>query len=295
MGIMGDSVFSLSTYLLSLQTNLVSMERVFEILDLSEEDFAASSRSVSRESAVAVEMKSVSFSYDGSNQVVRDINLQIKDGEHIAIVGGSGGGKSTILRLLEAFLSPDCGEILYYGEVLSSHSLREIRSLFAYVPQDSPIFEGTIAQNIAMGNPDASFQELEQAVNLAGLSDFVDGLPHKLDTSVGERGGQLSGGQRQRIAIARALVKHAPILLLDEFTSALDAATEDEILAGLDRALKGITTVTVAHRLSTVRKADRILVMEHGEIRESGTFPELLEKGGLFYSLYQKQMHQFLQ
>lgn len=295
MGIMSDSVFSLSTYLLSLQTNLVSMERVFEILDLSEEDFFASSRSVPRGSTVAVEMKNVSFSYDGSNQVIRDINLQIKDGEHIAIVGGSGGGKSTILRLLEAFLSPDCGEILYYGEALSSHSLHEIRSLFAYVPQDSPLFEGTIAQNIAMGNLDASFQELEQAVNLAGLSDFVDGLPHKLDTSVGERGGQLSGGQRQRIAIARALVKHAPVLILDEFTSALDAATEDEILAGLDITLKGITTVTVAHRLSTVRNADRILVMEHGEIKESGTFPELLEKKGLFYSLYQKQMHQFLQ
>lgn len=299
MGIIGDSVFSLSTYLLSLQTNLVSMERVFEILDLSEEDFSedfsASSRSLPRKSTVAVEMKNVSFSYDGSNQVVRDINLQIKDGEHVAIVGGSGGGKSTILRLLEAFLSPDCGEILYYGEALSSHSLHAIRSLFAYVPQDSPLFEGTIAQNIAMGNPDASFQELEQAVHLAGLSDFVEGLPHKMDTSVGERGGQLSGGQRQRIAIARAIVKHAPVLLLDEFTSALDAATEDEILAGLDITLKGITTVMVAHRLSTVRNADRILVMEHGEIKESGTFPELLKKEGLFHSLYQKQMHQSFQ
>ena len=295
MGIMSDSVFSLSTYLLSLQTNLVSMERVFEIWDLSEEDAPGSCRFLSSESAVAVEMKDVSFSYDGSGPVVRDINLQIKNGEHLAIVGGSGGGKSTVLRLMEAFLSPSSGEILYYGEPRSSHSLHEIRSLFAYVPQDSPLFEGSIAQNIAMGNPNASFQELTQAVKLAGLSDFVEGLPHKIDASVGERGGQLSGGQRQRIAIARALVKHAPILLLDEFTSALDAATEDEILAGLDTALKGITTVTVAHRLSTVRHADRILVMEHGEIKESGTFPELLEKEGLFYSLYQKQMHQSLQ
>ncbi len=287
MSMMEDAVFCLSNYLLNLQANLVSVERVLAILDEPEEDLTASSQPIAAKGTVAVEMRNVSFSYDGVNPVVRNLDLQIKSGEHVAIVGGSGGGKSTVLKLIEAFFPPDSGKIFYYGEPGVSHSLCDIRSLMAYVPQDCPLFEGTMAQNIAMGNPDASREEMEQAVVLAGLADFSDG---GLDMLVGEQGGQLSGGQRQRVAIARAFVKKAPILLLDEFTSALDAATEEEILSSLDSVWEGLTTVTVAHRLSTVRNTDRILVMERGAIREEGNFSELLEKHGLFYRLYQKQV-----
>ena len=210
----------------------------------------------------------------------------------MALVGGSGGGKSTVIKLMEGFYRPTSGEI-YYGDT-NSTALTEskIRDLFAYVPQECTLFDGSIGENIALGKPGATKAEIERAAALADLKDFIESLPDKYDTPVGERGGQLSGGQKQRVAIARALLKNAPILLLDEATAALDSAAEKEVQRCLDTVSNGMTTVTVAHRLSTVRNADRILVLEAGKVVEEGTFDELLCLNGKFKKLYDDQMRE---
>ena len=193
------------------------------------------------------------------------------------------------MKLLEGFYSPDNGDILYFGKSASAFSPRNIRDLFAYIPQECLLFEVSIGENISSGRPDAKINEIHAAARLAGLKDFIEGLPQKYDTPVGENGGALSGGQRQRIAIARALVKNAPIFLLDEFTASLDSFTEKEILKTMDIASKGKTVITISHKLNTVQDVDRILVMENGEIVEEGNFHTLLSKHGKFWELYKNQ------
>ncbi|WP_417421081.1 ABC transporter ATP-binding protein [Hominenteromicrobium sp.] len=291
MGMMADSVYHLSTYLLLVQPNLVAMQRVFDLLDEPEEIYAETKNTPSIGN-IAVTFKNVGFSYDGEKQVLNGIDLTVKRGEHLALVGGSGGGKSTVIKLMEGFYRPTSGEI-YYGDTNSTALTEgEIRDLFAYVPQECTLFDGSIGENIALGKPGATKAEIERAAALADLKDFIESLPEKYDTSVGERGGQLSGGQKQRVAIARALLKNAPILLLDEATAALDSAAEKEVQRCLDTASNGMTTVTVAHRLSTVRNADRILVLEAGKVVEEGTFDELLCLNGKFKKLYDDQMRE---
>lgn len=291
MGMMADSVYHLSTYLLLVQPNLVAMQRVFDLLDEPEEIYAETKNTPSIGN-IAVTFKNVGFSYDGEKQVLNGIDLTVKRGEHLALVGGSGGGKSTVIKLMEGFYRPTSGEI-YYGDT-NSTALTEskIRDLFAYVPQECTLFDGSIGENIALGKPGATKAEIERAAALADLKDFIESLPDKYDTPVGERGGQLSGGQKQRVAIARALLKNAPILLLDEATAALDSAAEKEVQRCLDTISNGMTTVTVAHRLSTVRNADRILVLEAGKVVEEGTFDELLRLNGKFKKLYDDQMRE---
>ena len=324
MSMMADSVFRLSTFLLLSQSRLVAMERVFKLLDEPLEDLEEGSREIGRDGDIAVEFRDVGFSYgigmreageagedraeagavakgDGTSEtgayvpgknVTEHLDLVLHRGEHLAIVGGSGGGKSTVIKLMEGFYAPTDGNIYYFGQDSAGLSLAAIRELFAYVPQECTLFDGTIRENIALGRPEASQAQIEEAAKMADIHDFIVSLPRGYESQAGEQGGQLSGGQRQRIAIARAILKEAPILLLDEATAALDSAAEREVQQCLDRIADSLTTVTVAHRLSTIRNADRILVMEGGRIVEEGDFEGLLQRRGRFRELYESQQRE---
>jgi ABC-type multidrug transport system fused ATPase/permease subunit len=289
MGMMGDAVYRLSTFLLLIQPNIIAMGRTFELLDLPTEDLATGNEKLSQNHQNAVEFRNVSFSYPEGEMALDSLNLTLKSGENLAIVGGSGGGKSTIIKLMEGFYTPDSGQILYYGKPESAMSKADIRRIFAYVPQECALFDGSIGANIEMGRSGATRAEVENAAQIANLHDFIQSLPQQYDTPVGEGGGRLSGGQKQRVAIARAILKDAPVLLLDEATAALDSRAEKDIQQCLDSISKTMTTVTVAHRLSTVRGADRIIVLENGKIVEEGTFEALLHKNGRFRELYDNQ------
>ena len=290
MGMMADSIYRLSTFLLLTQTDLVAMERVHSLLDQPLEDLHDGIDAAKTDGDIAVELRSVSFSYDGENNVIDNLNLTLHRGEHLAIVGGSGGGKSTVIKLIEGFYAPTSGEIRYFGQ--TGLSLSAIRGLVAYVPQECTLFDGTIEDNLRMARPGAAQQELERAAGMADIHEFILSLPEGYKTQVGERGSQLSGGQRQRVAIARGILKEAPVLLLDEATAALDSSTEKEVQACLDRISVGMTTVTVAHRLSTIENADRILVMEGGRVIEEGRFKELIDLGGRFREIYEGQQQE---
>ena len=288
MGMMADSVYRLSTFLLLIQPNLVGMERVFHLLSQPVEA-TVPQRVLPAQGEAAVELRDVSFSY-GKKPVLDHVSLTVRRGERLAIVGGSGGGKSTLIKVMEAFYRPQSGELRYYGVAGEALSPADIRALFAYVPQECTLFDGTIGENIALGRPGATQEEVESAAKEAGIHSFIQNLPQGYATPVGEAGGQLSGGQRQRVAITRALLKGAPILLLDEATAALDSQTEREIQQCLDQVSAGRTTVTVAHRLSTIENAHRVLVMEEGRVVEEGTFHQLLEQpSGRFRALYESQ------
>lgn len=292
MGMMADSVYRLSTFLLLIQPNLVGMERVFHLLSQPVEA-TVPQRVLPAQGEAAVELRDVSFSY-GEKPVLDHVSLTVRRGERLAIVGGSGGGKSTLIKVMEAFCRPQSGKLRYFGVAGEELSPADIRALFAYVPQECTLFDGTIGENIALGRPGATQEEVESAAKEAGIHSFIQNLPQGYATPVGEAGGQLSGGQRQRVAIARALLKGAPILLLDEATAALDSQTEREIQQCLDQVSAGRTTVTVAHRLSTIENAHRVLVMEEGRVVEEGTFHQLLEQpGGRFRALYESQQRNF--
>jgi ATP-binding cassette subfamily B protein len=220
---------------------------------------------------------------------LQNVSFQAKPGETIALVGPSGAGKSTIFNLLLRFFEPQSGEVRVDGIDVRKVSLPELRARMALVPQDVALFAGTIAENIRYGSPAASMEEVRQAAVAAQADDFIKALPGGYDTLVGERGVTLSGGQRQRIAIARAILKDAPILLLDEATSALDAESEALVQHALEGLMVGRTTLVIAHRLATVQRAKRILVMDKGQIVEQGTHAELIAKGGLYARLADMQ------
>ena len=233
----------------------------------------------------------VGFSYPtrAEDAVVHDLSFAVRPGERVAIVGPSGAGKSTIFQLLMRFYDPSSGRILFDGVDLRDVDPLELRSRIAVVPQDPAIFSSSIADNIRYGRPGASDAEIRQAAESAAAWSFIEALPSGADTSVGERGVTLSGGQRQRIAIARAILKDAPVLLLDEATSALDAENESLVQTALDQLMRGRTTLVIAHRLATVVKADRILVMDKGRIVEEGTHAALMNKSGLYAHLARLQ------
>ena len=219
-----------------------------------------------------------------------NFTLDVKPGEVIALVGSSGSGKSTLINLIPRFWAPTKGEIYFDGVPQSEITLASLREQIALVSQEVVIFDDTIAANIAYGCQDkVSKADIERAAQAAALTDFIKGLPEGLDSPVGANGNQLSGGQRQRISIARAFLKNAPIILLDEATSALDTESERHIQKSLDSLLEGRTAFVVAHRLSTIVNADRIVVMKDGEIVEVGTHAELLAKKGLYEHLYSIQ------
>lgn len=232
-----------------------------------------------------VRFKEVDFSYPNGQSVLSRFNLEVSPGERLAIVGVSGSGKSTILKLLSRFYDPDGGRIELDGVPLQELSFRTLRSALGIVFQDTYVFGSSVKENIRFGRPDASDTEVMEVAKAAYIHDFIIQLPEGYDTLVVERGVQLSGGQKQRIAIARMLIRQPSIVLLDEATSALDNLSEIEVQSAFDTLLRGRTVLAVAHRLSTIQDFDRILVMQHGRVAEEGTYSELMAKGGLFYQL----------
>lgn len=233
--------------------------------------------------------KDVKFNYDENTPVLRGLDLEVKEGETIALVGESGSGKSTILNLVIGFNLPDSGEVLIDGKSSRDINLQSYRRYISVVPQNTVLFSGTIRENITYGRPDISDEELGYVIDMAKLRSVVDKLPQGVDTLVGEHGGKLSGGQRQRISIARAIIRHPNVIIFDEATSALDTATEREIQEAINNLTIGRTTFIVAHRLSTIRSADRIAVIKEGRCVEIGTYDELMEKKGEFYKLKELQ------
>jgi ABC-type multidrug transport system fused ATPase/permease subunit len=236
-----------------------------------------------------IAFRAVSFAYRPELAVLQNISFAVEGGEKLALVGLSGSGKTTILNLIQRFYAPDAGEILIDGQNIETVSAPSLRAAIAFVSQDTYLFAGTIRENIRLGRLTASDAEIERAAHGAHADDFIGELPQGFDTEVGENGVSLSGGQRQRLAIARALLKNAPIILLDEATSALDSETEKKIQDALARLTKGRTTIVIAHRLSTVIDADRILVVDGGRIVEEGRHPDLLRRGGIYERLSRLQ------
>ncbi|GAA0375477.1 ABC transporter ATP-binding protein [Paenibacillus motobuensis] len=277
------------TSILNVYPNLVkgfeSLHSVTEVL-LSDETEEYKGKVKPEKFSGGYQFKGVSFSYkDSDRHVLDDFSLDVKPGETIAFVGESGSGKSTILNLIIGFYKPQSGSILIDGMPMSELSMSRYRQSLAIVLQNNILFSGSIRENITYGLPHISEEKLQRAVWMANLQDVIDSLPEGLDTSVGEHGGRLSGGQRQRIAIARALVRDPKIIILDEATSALDNASERHVQNAMEQLMQGRTTFIVAHRLSTVKNADRIIVLKKGKIVETGTYEQLLDRKGEFYKL----------
>ncbi|CAL7879362.1 ABC transporter, ATP-binding protein [Fusobacterium necrophorum subsp. funduliforme] len=276
-----------------LQESIPSADRVLEILEEKiEQEFTGEEKHLCGE-VEKIEIENVSFSYPESEEkVLENINLSVKAGEVVALVGKSGSGKSTLVNLLARFYDIVSGKIKINGLDSQSIPLSEFRNYIGVVPQESFLFSGSIAENIAFGKESVTQAEIEEAAKMANAYEFIMELPEKFETEVGERGTRLSGGQKQRIAIARALIQNPQIMILDEATSALDTESEKLVQEALDQLMKGRTTFVIAHRLSTIIHADKIVVMENGKIKEVGNHKELLERKGLYEHLYHIQFQE---
>lgn len=289
--------FGLGHVITGLQSSLAGAGRVLQLLTTPIEPVHRSLSKSPQGTVISdkamVALKDVTFAYgeDGviKPAVLRDLNLSVVQGEMVALVGPSGGGKSTLVKLLLGFYPLKQGDIIIAGKAVEQYTLAELRAHMAYVPQDAHLFAGTIRENIRYGKPDATETEIIVAAKAANAHDFILQSPHGYETLVGERGAKLSGGQRQRIAIARALLKDAPILLLDEATSALDSESEQLVQDALNKLVQGRTTIVIAHRLSTIEHADVIYVMDKGRGVEQGQHYDLIAKGGLYKRLYESQ------
>ena len=241
-----------------------------------------------------IRFKNVRFGYEASQSIFKGLNLHIKPGEKIGLVGHSGGGKSTLTKLILRFVDIQDGEILIDGNPTTSYRQSELRAKIAYVPQEPLLFHRSLAENISYGSERMSKEGIREVAKRAHADEFIAKLPKGYETLVGERGVKLSGGQRQRVAIARAMLKNAPILVLDEATSALDSESESLIQDALWKLMEGRTAIVIAHRLSTIQRMDRIIVMEHGEIAEEGTHKELIRKNGIYAKLWSRQSGGFI-
>jgi len=279
---------NIGTHLTGLQGSLAAAERVVGIL--SEPDEPASWSGMETSGSAPVVLRAVEFAYEDGTKAIDGVSLQAGKGEMVALVGPSGGGKTTLLKLIMGFYRPETGSISIMGHSLSAQSLGGARQHLSYVPQDAHLFSGSIADNIRLGKLPATDEEVIAAAKAANAHDFVMALPEGYATKVGERGAKLSGGQKQRIAIARAMIRSAPVLLLDEATAALDSESEALVQEALGRLMEGRTVVVVAHRLSTIEKADQILVVDEGRIVEQGTHGELLLANGLYRNLYAEHL-----
>ena len=273
-----------------VRQGLTDIEAMFDLLDVPQEITDASSAKELVVDKGAIEFNQVEFSYDTNRQILKGVTFKVPAGKTVAIVGPSGAGKSTISRLLFRFYDVQQGAITIDGQDIRTVTQKSLRKAIGMVPQDTVLFNDTIAYNIRYGRPDATDTQVKQAAEMAQINHFIEQLPDGYQSMVGERGLKLSGGEKQRVAIARTLLKAPPVLILDEATSALDTATEQEIQHALDIVSRGRTTLVIAHRLSTIINADEILVLKDGRIIERGKHDELLNKSGLYASMWNKQL-----
>lgn len=283
-------VNTLISFMEQFQNGVSGFKRYVEIMDEAPEPEAADARELKDVEGV-IEFKDVTYAYDTDKEVLRNVNLRLEKGRKLALVGPSGGGKTTLCHLLPNFyrLEEGCGSIMIDGTDIRELTLESVRRNIGIVQQDVFLFVGTIRENILYGRPDATEEEMQEAARRANIHDYIMTLPHGYDTEIGERGVKLSGGQKQRLSIARVFLKDPAILILDEATSALDNTTEVLIQKALDELCKGRTTLVVAHRLSTIRNADEIAVVLDGRITERGTHEELMAAGGTYKDLYALQ------
>ncbi len=273
----------------SLSTNIPSIGRIFEILDVVPEIADAPDCIKFEEFKSDITFENVDFSYkDSDEKVLKNINLVAKKGETVALVGNSGGGKSTLVNLIPRFFDVTGGKITIDGVDVKNYKIKSLRKKIGIVPQETFLFGGTILENIKYANQNASVEEVIEAAKKANAHEFIEKLEQGYETEIGERGIKLSGGQKQRISIARAILENPQILILDEATSALDNESEQLVQDALEKLMKGKTTFVIAHRLSTIINSDKIVVIQQGEIRETGTHEELLNKDGIYKSLYNK-------
>jgi ATP-binding cassette subfamily B protein len=263
-----------------------------EMFDLLEQPAEVTDRPGAKALQVSggqIELQNVRFGYEPEREILKGVDLTVPAGQTVAIVGATGSGKSTIGRLLFRFYDVTAGKLCIDGQDIRDVTQASLHAAIGVVPQDTVLFNDTIRYNIAYGRDGATQEQIEAAARAAQIHDFIVSLPEGYDTMVGERGLKLSGGEKQRVGIARTLLKDPPILLLDEATSALDTDTETEIKEALARAGEGRTVITIAHRLSTIAEADRIVVLEQGEVVESGTHAELLARAGRYAHLWARQ------
>ena len=281
---------SIGNNYIQVQTALLALDRIYDLLDYeSFENGKHEGSKVLTDIKDSIEFDHVVFSYNGERDILQDISFKINVGHKVALVGNSGGGKTTVCSLINRLYEVKSGSIKIDGIDVRDYTIESLRRNVACVFQDNFLFAGTIRQNILFGKEDATDEEIAHAVKSAYLEEFISGLPDGLDTQIGERGVTLSGGQKQRIAIARAIIRNAPLVILDEATSALDNRSEKVVQQALDELMKGRTTLVIAHRLSTIQDADTIMVINDGQIVEQGSHDELLALGGAYAALYNTQ------